>query len=509
MNLTDLRYYPRGRFFWDERGGPLEQMVLMPIRNPIEMGADPAGLPRKLAARPYYPDLFRRAFGDPAVTDVRIGRALSQFLRSLVSYRSRFDEGMARAHAEEDPFPNFTQQENHGKALFFRNCGTCHFEADEAAFAMLQPRNNGTELDPLTADGGIADITLNARDAGRFKSPTLRNVEVAGPYMHDGSLATLEEVVEHYSNTFKPHPNLDSRMVPLHLTPSEKAAVVAFLKTLTDRAFLTDPRFSDPFDPVAPAVSRTAPALSTPLSRTPLPAAGDVETVVARVLSFDSNRDGRVGRAELPDRMGDLVTRGDRNGDRALDREEVRALTSSAPEPATDFGFTAPAPRFGPQGLIGDLALPADRQTAALAVLTQVNADATAGLERAMLTFRQEAQPVVLRAQSATLDERLRAYGERARGLQAFLADVGGTARFPPVAVPDLAIEGLTPSAETQAQLNSAAARLRQRTSQLLDNRAELLRRLKDVLTPDELSDFESSVARHATRVAPPDAPAR
>jgi cytochrome c peroxidase len=93
MNLTGLRYYPRARFFWDDRGGNLEEMVLLPVRNPIEMGEDPARLPLKLAALPYYPELFRRAFGDPAITEARMARALAQFLRSLVSYRSRFDMG--------------------------------------------------------------------------------------------------------------------------------------------------------------------------------------------------------------------------------------------------------------------------------------------------------------------------------------------------------------------------------------------------------------------------------
>src|SRR6187397_816124 len=149
-----------------------------------------------------------------------------------------------RAESFEADFPNFTREESRGKALFVRNCAACHFELQEVPFAVVQPRNNGTELDPLSSDGGLADITLNAQDAGRFKSPTLRNVEVAGPSMHNGSLATLDDVVEHYSRTFNRHPNLDFRMLRLDLTESEKAALVAFLKTLTDQAFLTDPRFS-------------------------------------------------------------------------------------------------------------------------------------------------------------------------------------------------------------------------------------------------------------------------
>ena len=247
MNLTGLRYYPRGRFFWDERGDNLEEMVLLPVENRIEMGEAISRLPGKLAEAAYYPELFRRAFGDPAITEPRIARALAQFLRSLVSYQSRYDEGRARASSAVDDFDTFTRQENHGKALFLRNCANCHLPIQDAHFFMILPANNGLDDDLRSSDGGIGDITLNGADLGRFKTPTLRNVEVAGPYMHDGRLATLEAVIDHYSDQFKRHPNLDFRMRPLNFTESEKAALVAFLKTLTDHRFLNDPKFSDPF----------------------------------------------------------------------------------------------------------------------------------------------------------------------------------------------------------------------------------------------------------------------
>src|SRR4029453_7283914 len=116
-----------------------------------------------------------------------------------------------------------------------------------------------------------------------------RNVEVAGPYMHNGSLATLEDVVEHYSRNFKRHPNLDFRMVPVNFTESEKAALVAFLKTRTDRAFLPDPRFADPSAPPGPTAPPVAPVSPAPQPKAPLPARGDVEAVIARVMSFDAN----------------------------------------------------------------------------------------------------------------------------------------------------------------------------------------------------------------------------
>jgi len=248
MNLVNLRYHPRGRFFWDERGGNLEEMVLLPAENTLEMGQDVAKLPAILGRDPKYPELFRAAFGDPEITRERIARALAQFIRSLVSYQSKYDEGRTAVRAINDDFPDFTLQENRGKALFMRNCAICHLENQEAHFIMLTPVNNGLDEDTRNTDGGVGDITLNPADLGHFKSPSLRNVEVTAPYMHDGRFATLEAVIDHYSSGGKKHPNKDIRIQPLNFTASEKAALVAFLKTLTDRKFLTDPRFADPFE---------------------------------------------------------------------------------------------------------------------------------------------------------------------------------------------------------------------------------------------------------------------
>jgi cytochrome c peroxidase len=247
MNLVNLRYHPRGKFFWDERGGNLESMVLLPVENRLEMGQDPKKLPGIIASDARYHDLFRKAFGDPTVTNDRIARALAQFLRSLVSYRSRYDEGRAAASSSKDDFANFTPQENRGKALFLRNCALCHLPDQDAHFVMTETVNTGLDEETRGIDNGVGDITLNPRDVGHFKSPSLRNVEVTGPYMHDGRFATLDAVLDHYSSGGKSHPNKDVRVQPLNLTGSEKAALIAFLKTLTDPHFLTDPRFSDPF----------------------------------------------------------------------------------------------------------------------------------------------------------------------------------------------------------------------------------------------------------------------
>jgi cytochrome c peroxidase len=249
MSLVNLRFYPRGRFFWDERARSLEEQALMPIRSRGELGQDLNQLTTLLTRDEHYPELFRRAFGDSEITQERLARALAQFLRALVSYQSKYDEGLAQVLSVREDFPNFTAQENRGKALFLRRCATCHLpRGQDAHFTMLRPLNNGLDVDYKNADGGVGDITLNGFQVGLFKSPSLRNVELTAPYGHDGRFATLEAVIDHYSKDIKPHPNLDFRLRrPLNFADSQKAALVAFLKTLTDPKFVTDPKFADPF----------------------------------------------------------------------------------------------------------------------------------------------------------------------------------------------------------------------------------------------------------------------
>jgi cytochrome c peroxidase len=247
--LVNLRYAPRGRFFWDERARTLEDQVLMPIQSKVEMGQDLTRLTEILARDDRYPELFRQAFGDGAITRRRVARALAQFVRALVSYQSKYDEGLNNVLSVGDDFANFTAQENRGKSLFLRTCATCHLPGgQDAHFVPLRPLNNGLDVDYTNSDGGVGDITLSGAEVGLFKSPSLRNVELTAPYMHDGRFATLEEVVDHYSTGVKPHPNLDGRLRRrLNFSEADRAALVAFLKTLSDSRFITDPKFSDPF----------------------------------------------------------------------------------------------------------------------------------------------------------------------------------------------------------------------------------------------------------------------
>lgn len=266
MPITDARFYQNGRFFWDQRAATLEAQVLMPIQNPVEMGLTLDELVARVAAAPYYAYLFEQAFGDAAVTSDRIARALAQFARSLVSYRSRYDAGLAAAGDVMPPFPSFTPEENQGKALFLGRggCAACHLfngpprpgpRPNQAVFFIDIATSNGLDATTTVADRGVGDITGRAQDLGRFKSPSLRNIALTAPYMHDGRLATLADVVEHYRTGVQPHPNLDPRLrVPgtgeprqVALTPAEAAALVAFMGTLTDDALLADPWFADPF----------------------------------------------------------------------------------------------------------------------------------------------------------------------------------------------------------------------------------------------------------------------
>jgi cytochrome c peroxidase len=248
-SLVELRYYPRGRFFWDERASSLEAQVLKPIQSKLEMGNELPHLMKTLQGDARYPDLYEKAFGTNSITPERTAKALAQFLRSMVSYRSKYDEGLAKARAVRSDFENFTAQENNGKMLFLNRCANCHMPGGQSAhFVLDRPRNNGLDADVRKTDGGIGDLTLNPAHVGLFKSPSLRNVELTGPYMHDGRFKTLEEVIEHYSKGVKRHPNVDGRVrFGLNFDKRQQAALVAFLKTLTDRPFIADPRFSDPF----------------------------------------------------------------------------------------------------------------------------------------------------------------------------------------------------------------------------------------------------------------------
>lgn len=277
MPLLNVAFYPRGSMFWDERAASLEEQVLMPIQDEVEMGMTLPDLVERLEGTDYYPPLFEAAFGDPAITSDRISLALAQFVRSIVSYRSRWDQGVAQVEDVRDAFPNFTAQENRGKDIFFGQrpgmpngmCATCHLFQNPvsppppgtppgaptdnlAAFFMSGPKNNGLFDGD---DNGFGDVSGRPQDDGKFKSPSLRNIAQTAPYMHDGRFATLERVVQFYDREIEAHPNLDpvlrnpqnGQPVRLNLGPDGVRDLVAFLETLTDTTIADDERWSDPF----------------------------------------------------------------------------------------------------------------------------------------------------------------------------------------------------------------------------------------------------------------------
>ena len=271
MSLSNLRYSNvdggRPGFFWDERAATLEAQVLMPIQDPVEMGMNLHDLEAKLPLLPYAPPLFEAAFGSREVTRDRIAKSVAQFLRSMVSLNSKFDRA-AKPDGSGDysaDFEGFTAAENLGKSVFLNGpdgiaehgCANCH---TPPTFAMNKSLNNGLELN--YKDRGLGALNRPTNDPftpsndGKFKASSLRNIALTAPYMHDGRFATLEQVIDHYSTGVVPHPNLGLAFADqdsgapksgLKFTTEQKAGLIAFLKTLTDESFVSDPTFSDPF----------------------------------------------------------------------------------------------------------------------------------------------------------------------------------------------------------------------------------------------------------------------
>lgn len=242
MALANARFYASARFFWDERAASLEAQVLQPIEDTTEMGLKLPDMVTKLVATTYYPALFDAAFGSPEVTSERVALALSQFVRSLVTVNSTFDRAFGA-----NGVPNFaavlTAEELTGQNLFAgrAGCARCH-----GTSAHISDNVHNTGLDATITDAGAGD--------GRFKAPSLRNIAVRPPYMHDGRFQSLEQVVAFYDAGVQNNPRLDNRLrgpngqpQRLNLSSAERAALVAFLGTFTDRTFLTDVRYANPF----------------------------------------------------------------------------------------------------------------------------------------------------------------------------------------------------------------------------------------------------------------------
>lgn len=260
MPLINSRYYQRGFFFWDERAATLEAQTLMPFQDPVEMGLTLTSLVERVSEQSYYASLFTKAFGDNTITTERVSKALAQFVRSIVSYSSKYDIGRAQVNGPGAPFPNFTTAENAGKQFFILpvangggGCFGCH-TTESFNSANGGPQNNGLDAVSTTDLGAFETFPQTPGFRGRFKTSTLRNIELTAPYMHDGRFQTLEQVVEHYNSGIQAHQTLSAALtdangdpIRLNMTATQKANMVAFLKTLTDNSIATEVKWSNPF----------------------------------------------------------------------------------------------------------------------------------------------------------------------------------------------------------------------------------------------------------------------
>jgi len=253
MALVNLLW--NRKFFWDARSASLEEQASFPMTNPHEMGQSLAVSVKKLQSTSYYPKLFKEVFGDEQVTGDGIVKALAQFERTLISADSRYDRYLSNSvklsASEMRGMLLFNTAPNPDKLIRGANCAHCH--GGPKNYLELF-HNNG--LDSIYKDTGIEMITNLPGDNGRFKVPTLRNIALTAPYMHDGRFASLDEVVEHYSEHIKNSNSLSAFLqnesnvkgsLSLKLSSGEKKDLVAFLNTLTDSTFIKNPEFSNPF----------------------------------------------------------------------------------------------------------------------------------------------------------------------------------------------------------------------------------------------------------------------
>ena len=242
-----------GAQFWDGRVDSLEAQAVGPIQNPIEMGFTHEGVVQRLGEIPVYKKQFDTIFGE--ITIDRVGQAIAAFERVLVTGPSPYDYGeQMRAFAGLDPDDiaddpelaakyaatkaaveanPMSEEAVRGREIFFTekgNCTACHVGAN---LADEKYHNLGIGMEKPEPDLGRFVVSKEEKDTGAFKTPTVRNVSLSGPYMHDGSVATLEEVVEWYDKGGHPNPHLSDKIRPLKLSPQEKADLVAFMKACT------------------------------------------------------------------------------------------------------------------------------------------------------------------------------------------------------------------------------------------------------------------------------------
>ncbi|MCC7245332.1 MAG: c-type cytochrome [Saprospiraceae bacterium] len=253
MAVMNLAWHKNG-MFWDGRAASVHEQALKPIQDPLEMNEKLDNVVAKLQADKKYRDQFVRAFGSETVTAEKIGLAIEQFEWVMISNNSKFDQYKRGEVA-------LTDSEERGRKLFFTEfdpsgqkkgaeCFHCHGGFN---FTNDDYMNNGLDAEASQTDIGKQKVSNDPADKAKFKTPSLRNVALTAPYMHNGRFQTLEQVIDHYNTGVKNSPTVDFLMQynlqpgGLALSSQDKADLIAFLKTLTDKDFLINPAFSNPF----------------------------------------------------------------------------------------------------------------------------------------------------------------------------------------------------------------------------------------------------------------------
>ncbi len=248
--LFNLAWYPS--LFWDGRAASVEQQIFTPVRRHDEMDLDWAIAEKRISASAFYSEKFSAVFGERKIDSTLISMAIAQFVRTLLSYRTKYDKVLTGDAAyTTDEYEGFVLVNDQTKG----NCLHCHTTDADALGTILTYSNNG--LDSVYdikkyKDPGLGAISGKSSDYGKFKIPSLRNVALTAPYMHDGRFKTLNEVLDFYSSGVHNCVNIDTKMAfvnrgGLHLTDLEKQKIIAFLHCLTDSAFVKDPEFGNPF----------------------------------------------------------------------------------------------------------------------------------------------------------------------------------------------------------------------------------------------------------------------
>lgn len=240
MPLVNLGY--QKKFFWDGGAADLESQVIGPIENPVEMHEQLANAIHKLNTDLEYPTLFKKAFGGDTITSAMLMKAIAQFERTMISANSKFDQVRAGRAA-------FTAEEQRGMDLYQDplkgDCTHCH--AMGSTFSDFEFRNNG--VDSIYTDAGRYKITLLGSDSGKFKTPSLRNIALTAPYMHDGRFTTLQQCLDHYNTGFHYSANLDPVLSTIpkgRMTAADMSDIIAFLHTLTDTSFTNNQAYKRP-----------------------------------------------------------------------------------------------------------------------------------------------------------------------------------------------------------------------------------------------------------------------